>query len=306
MKLTLVLCDEAIFSFRKGNVWGEEIDALGIKDEAEKILNYERCQITSPNILRYLKDEGVDVSADVAIHFSHPSELIAGAINILYFQQFFEYAKHDLDAYRSIYDLILTPGEEVARKLDFVQYWPLAVSQLQMELAPRPNQERSGAVFIGNERMRSKEQYDAALEPFKNDLSIYGSGWDPARYPHLATCIKGVCEIEDTSKIYSSALAAISLHRLEYSELYGLATNRSFHAILNGCLVFSDVNESLRRLMGNGRGVIFCSEQDFRAAPEIYGKLWLDEQGAIEAGKKHILGNHRWSNRLLELEEMVN
>lgn len=306
MKLTLVLCDEAIFSFKKGNVWGEEIDAIGIKDEAEKILNYERCQITSPNILRYLKDEGVDVSTDVAIHFSHPSELIDGAINILYFQQFFEYAKHDLPSYKSIYDFILTPGEEIARQLDFVHYWPLAVSQLQMELGPSSNKERGGAVFIGNERMRLKEQYDAALEPFKNDLSVYGSGWDSAKYPYLAHSIKGVCEIADTSKIYSSALAAISLHRREYSDLFGLATNRSFHAILNGCLVFSDVNESLRRLMGNGRGVIFCNEQEFRAAPGLYGKLWLDEQEAIEGGRQHILGNHRWSNRLLELEELVS
>ncbi|MDJ1638179.1 glycosyltransferase family protein [Rhizobium rhizogenes] len=306
MKLTLVLCDEAIFSFKKGNVWGEEIDALGIKDEAENTLSYERCRITSPNILCYLKAEGVDVSTDVAIHFSHPSELIDGAINVLYFQQFFEYSKHDLSAYKSIYDFILTPGEEIARQLDFIHYWPLAVSQLQMEVAPSFNKNRSGAVFIGNERMRSKEQYDAALAPFGSDLSVYGSGWDPAKYPYLAQCIRGVCEIEDTSKIYSSALAAISLHRREYSDLYGLATNRSFHAILNGCLVFSDANESLRRLMGDGRGVIFCQEQDFRAVPGIYEKLWLEEQRAIEAGRKHILGNHRWSNRLLELEELVS
>jgi hypothetical protein len=253
-----------------------------------------------------MKNEGPDIVTDVAIHFCHPSELIDGAVNILYFQQFFEYEKHNLHEYKDIYDFILTPGEELAREFSFVHYWPLAVSQTQMELAETfPTGDRSGVVFIGNERMRTESQYKTALLPFVSELNVYGSGWDSKKYPFLQDCLKGVCGINDTPRIYAGALAAITIHRHEYNQRFGLATNRTFHAILNGCVVFSDINKSLMKLMGEGRGVVFLEDQAFRSAATNVRERWLEEQEAIKVGKQHILGAHRWSHRLLELEEIL-
>ncbi|GAA0383165.1 glycosyltransferase family protein [Paenibacillus motobuensis] len=307
MNIALALPDMAYNSYLHGMIWGEEIDALGLKAAFEKRPD-TFVEIVTPNILKYLEDSLNKVKFDIVIHFDYPTFKVKDAINVLFFQQY--YSDEIIDQAQpsfSSFDLVITNSKTTSERFNNVYYFPLAVDE--EKFTPGTPNERyiCDVVFIGNTRMRSLEQYDKYLLPAKdNNLHIYGTGWNDQMFSAYHPYYKGSATFDEMIEIYRSARIVISIHNEKYINKFGLVTNRIFHTISTGVVLISDIHPVMMEMFPEGCGVLYTEGN--KNTKDIISKLLKNpekQKEIINKGREVLYTQHTWSKRVEYLMSLL-
>ncbi|MBT2282952.1 glycosyltransferase [Paenibacillus polymyxa] len=303
MNVALVLHELAYNSFFHGEVWGENIDALGIQSAFKDMFPSNICQLYTSNILMHLKTEGLldQLKIDLAIHFYWPTVLIEGAKNVLFFQQFYDDGSifQEASKHFGMFDLVMTNAAKITDENPEILYFPLAVDVKEFEQAS-VNQVKSEAVFIGNTKMRSDDVYKRFLLPATAlDLHIYGKGWGDEKYRNYLPYYKGIIPINEMPAVYKSTKLILCIHNEDYINKYGLVTNRIFHALAAGKMLISDHHPKLMELFSEGEGVVYTRGYDhLRETMEYLLQNDHDREKIAMQGRIKLLKEHTWKHRI--------
>jgi len=302
MKVALIQYELYLNSYDRQHVAGEDIDAKGMKKAFLRRSDVECCDIMSINIIRDRQERGELEEYDLAIHFNHPSIIMPKAVNILFFQQYYEWDALNFDEIIKCYDYVMTPAKAVADEYNII-YFPLAVDTEVYSPQQYSDEFSADVVFVGNRRMRDIDTYDRYLLPAMNyKCIIYGNGWDIEGFEKYRKCWRGILGYSDAAKLYSSSKMSLCIHSRMYTERFHLVTTRSLHSIACNCFVLSDKIEALKEMLPEGYGIKYT---DGYSDSERLIKEYLQDVDkrsfAVEKGRKWILANHTWDLRIQQL-----
>jgi glycosyltransferase involved in cell wall biosynthesis len=306
VNVALVLFELARHSYLRGEVWGEEIDAQCMQKAFLRRPGVSTCDLLTINSYLALRGVGALAHYDLAIHFFEPSVIIPEAVNILYFQQFYDLERHDLDGLCRHYDRVFTPARAIATTFKQIDFLPLAVDgDLYRPLEGIQEDEyRSDVVFVGNAHIREDATYRELLSPFLGlRLAIYGARWDRPEYQEWAHRWRGVLALKDASKAYAGASVALSIHNRRYLKDLQFVTSRPFHTLACGRPTVSDTNSVLAELLPpetSGLRHATTAEEFTRSVLDLLHDRGLGEElGSI--GRRYVLQNHSWDVRIGQL-----
>lgn len=303
MRVALVVYELTINSFDHGIVYGEEMDAWGIQKAFQRRLDVESCDILTINLIRFLEQRGEMKEYDLAIHFAVPTVKIDNAVNILFFQQFYEWEKHDMTKHLENFDFTMTPAQRVTEWYKDVIYFPLAVDMDFYKPVEKDSRFANDIVFVGNRKMRDKETYERFLKPaFEYDLAIYGAEWNVAGFEGYQKYYKGMLPYDDAAKVYSSARISLCIHNKKYVDKFLLVTTRGFHSISCGGFVISDPISEMMNLLPDGKGVTYTDGyEDLKKKIEYYLQHEEERNDISKAGYEWIKKYHTWDVRVDKL-----
>lgn len=306
MNVALVLFELARNSYIRREVWGEEIDAEGMRKAFLQRSEVETCDILTVNTYIALRDAGVLPNYDLAIHFFEPSIAIPGAINVLYFQQFYDLARHDFVQLCKTFDHVFTPSQKIAASHPQIDYLPLAVdSDLFYPLESNQAVEFSSDIlFIGNAFVRETDIYEELLSPLlTNRLAIFGARWDQPEYQKWRKSWRGVLPVEHARNAYAGTKVALNIHNQSYLRNLGFVTARPYHCLACGKATVSDTNSALVELLPAeecGLQHAVTSEDFVKYVTELLQEPEMrDELGA--KGRDFVIRNHNWGIRIDQL-----
>lgn len=310
MNVALVLYELARNSFIRNEVWGEEIDAIGMQKAFLRRGEVTACDILTVNTYIALRDAGVLPNYDIAIHFFEPSIAIPGAVNILYFQQFYDLASHDLPQLCKTFDRVFTPSQKIAAHYSQIDYLPLAVdSELYYPLdGVQPIEFSSDILFIGNAHIREIIIYEELLSPLlTNKLAIYGSRWNHPDYQKWGVYCRGILPVEHARNAYSGTKVALSIHNQSYLRELGFVTARPFHSLACGKATVTDTNRALVELLPAEESGLqhAVTSKDFvkYVTTLLHEAEMREELGAM--GRDFVIRNHNWGLRMDQLLAML-
>ncbi|HEX8672648.1 MAG TPA: glycosyltransferase [Longimicrobium sp.] len=305
MNVALVLYELARNSHRRQLVWGEEIDALSMQRAFLRRADVSVCEIITMNSYLALCEAGVTREYDLAIHFYEPSLEIPGALNVLYFQQFYDLDRHDIGGLCEIFDRVFTPARSIAESHSVIGYLPLAVdADLYRPVLKPAGEYHCDAVFIGNAPIRDSTTYRELLSPLlRFDVAIYGARWDKPEYHEWTGVWKGVLPIESARDAYAGASVALSIHNQRYRNELSFVTARPFHSLACGRATVSDTNSALTELLPpelSGLRHAADATQFERAVTELLHDEPLRVDLGIQ-GREFVLQYHTWDVRIEQL-----
>jgi hypothetical protein len=306
MNVALVLFELARNSFIRREVWGEEIDAEGMRKAFLQRSEVTTCDILTVNTYIALRDARVLPNYDLAIHFFEPSIAIPGAINVLYFQQFYDLARHDLVQLCKTFDHVFTPSQKIAASHPQIDYLPLAVdSDLFYPLESNQAIEFSSDIlFIGNAFVRETHIYEELLSPLlTNRLAIFGARWDQPEYQKWGKSWRGVLPVDHARNAYAGTKVALNIHNQSYLRNLGFVTARPYHCLACGKATVSDTNSALVELLPAeecGLQHAATSNDFVKYVTELLQEPEMrDELGA--KGRDFVIRNHSWGLRIDQL-----
>lgn len=305
MNVALVLYELARNSHRRQLVWGEEIDAMCMQRAFLRRTDVSTCEIITMNSYLALRDAGVACNYDLAIHFFEPSLEIPGAVNVLYFQQFYDLARHDISRLCEVFDRVLTPAKTIAESHRAVGYLPLAVDADLYRPVHSPEAEyHCDLVFIGNAHIRDSSTYRELLSPLlRFDLALYGARWDSPDYHEWTGVWKGILPVESARDAYAGASVALSIHNQRYLSELSFVTARPFHSLACGRATVSDTSSALAELLPPGASGLrhAANAMQFeRAVTELLDDEQLRAGLGIQ-GRDFVLQHHTWDIRVEQL-----
>ena len=305
MNVVLVLYELARHSHRRQEVWGEEIDAMCMQRAFLRRDDVSTCELLTMNSYLALCDAGVARDYDLAIHFFEPSVEVPGAVNVLYFQQFYDLARHDIDGLCELFDRVLTPAKAVSVRHGAVGYLPLAVDADLYQPVQSPEAKyRCDVAFIGNAHIRECSTYRELLTPLlRFDVAVYGARWDSPEYQEWAGVWKGVLPIDRARDAYAGASVALSIHNRCYLTELSFVTARPFHSLACGRATVSDTNPALAELLppqASGLRHAENAAQFERAVAELLDDDQLREELGAQ-GREFVLQHHTWDVRVEQL-----
>lgn len=305
MNVALVLHELARHSHRRQNVWGEEIDAICMQRAFLRHVEVAACEIITMNSYLALCDARVARDYDLAIHFFHPSMTIPGAVNVLYFQQLVDPARHDIRGLCEIFDRVFTPARAIAEDYRAVGYLPLAVdADLYRPVLSPEEKYRCDIVFIGNAYIRECSTYRELLSPLlRFDVDVYGARWDSPEYHEWSGAWKGVLPIDRARDAYAGASVALSIHNQRNLNELSFVTARPFHSLACGRATVSDTSSALAELLppeASGLRHAANATQFERAATELLNEEQLRAELGIR-GREFVIQHHSWDVRVKQL-----
>lgn len=177
--------------------------------------------------------------------------------------------------------------------------------------------------YIGTYLPEKKKIFETVVFPLRKkcDLKIYGQGWTFSErlinnldklgkyfnLPLIKSLQKPKLLLEDERKIYTSSIISINVHE-EYQKKFGGDCNeRTFKIPLAGGFEITDNVACIRKYLVDGKEIIIAKNK----------KEWFDKIGyyiknpekrlpIIEAGKKKILKEHTYHNRVKQIIEIYN
>lgn len=303
MRVALVVFEMTINSYDHGNVYGEEMDAWGIQKALLKRNDVEVCDILTINLIRFLEQRSELKKYDLTIHFAVPTIKMKNAVNVLFYQQFYEWEKHDMNEHLRDFDYVITPAKAVTEWYKDVIYFPLAVDMEYYKRSGCTDEYVHDVVFVGNRRMRELETYNKYLKSaFPFDLAIYGSDWNVKGFEEYQPYYRKVLPYDDASIVYSSTPISLCIHNKEYLEKFQLVTTRGFHAISCGGFVISDAISEMINLLPEGKGVIYSDGYiDSYEKIKYYLEHEEERKHISKEGYEWIQKYHTWDIRLDEL-----
>jgi hypothetical protein len=306
MNVALVLFELARNSYLRREVWGEEIDAEGMRKAFLQRRDVTTCDILTINTYVALRDAAVLPQYDLAIHFFEPSIVIPGAINVLYFQQFYDLAKHDLEQLCKTFDRVVTPSRNIAANHAQMSYLPLAVDgELYRPLGDDQTEEfRSEIVFIGNAHTREPGVYKEFLSPLLNHgLAIFGARWDLPEYRDWVERWRGVIPVECAQNAYAGTKVALSIHSRTFLQDLEFVTARTFQTLACGRATVANSCSALTELLSSDesglRHAVTSNEFVHHVTELLQDSAMREELGA--KGRDFVLRNHNWGLRIDQL-----
>jgi len=155
----------------------------------------------------------------------------------------------------------------------------------------------------------------------KYDLRLYGSGWNFAdralgwiqkgglylNIPYFKSIRREKLEIEDEADIYKSSLVSINIHG-EYQIKYGGSLNqRTFKIPLSGGFQITDFVFSILKYFEEGKEIVIARTlKEWFEKIDYYVKNPDERNKIIEAGRKRVLAEHTYHNRVKQIIDIYN
>jgi spore maturation protein CgeB len=155
----------------------------------------------------------------------------------------------------------------------------------------------------------------------KYDLQLYGQDWTlydqtagfvqkVGQYfniPIIRSLQKPKLQLEDERRIYNSSLFSINIHE-EYQKKFGGDCNeRTFKIPLCGGFEITDDVQCIRKYFKEGEEIVIAkNKEDWFSKIEYYTKNPDKRLSIIEAGRKKVLAEHTYHNRVEQIVGLYN
>lgn len=177
--------------------------------------------------------------------------------------------------------------------------------------------------YIGTYLHSKRKFFKDYVFPLKNkyDLKLYGQDWTLRdrllgwiqkfgqyyNIPYLSSVQKPKLQLEDEAKIYSSSKICINVHE-EYQRKFGGDCNeRTFKIPLCSGFEITDNVACIQKYFKVGKEIIIVKNRDeWFEKIEYYLKNPDKKLPIIEAGKKKVLAEHTYHNRVEQIFNIYN
>jgi len=177
---------------------------------------------------------------------------------------------------------------------------------------------KSDVSYIGTYLPAKRIFFSKQVFPLRKyyDLKLYGQDWSIKdrflgfiqkigqyfNIPYIRSIQKSKLNLDDERKIYSSAKICINIHE-DYQKKYGGDCNeRTFKIPLCGGFEITDDVSCIRKYFKEGKEIIIAKdEKDWFEKIDYYIKNPEKRLPIIEAGRKMVLAEHTYHNRVKQI-----
>ncbi len=164
--------------------------------------------------------------------------------------------------------------------------------------------------FIREQVFPLRQHYDLRL--YGQDWTLYDRGVGFAQkvgqyfnVPMLRSLQAPKLALEDERKIYASSLISINIHEDFQKRFGGDCNERTFQVPLCGGFEITDDVECIRKYFKDGEEIVLASnKEDWFQKIQYYIKNPEKRLPIIEAGKKKVLEEHTYHNRVKQIIEI--
>ncbi|MDD5731927.1 MAG: glycosyltransferase [Patescibacteria group bacterium] len=177
--------------------------------------------------------------------------------------------------------------------------------------------------FIGTYLPQKKDFFNSYLFPLKNryNTRIYGQDWSFGdrfiglvqkigqffNIPIVKSLRKPKLQLEDEGKIYKSSLVSVNIHEDYQRKFGGDCNERTFKIPLCGGFEIVDGVACIGKYFKEGEEIIIAKdEKDWFEKIDYYIKNPEKRLPIIEAGKKRVLAEHTYHNRVEQIMGIYN
>jgi len=203
--------------------------------------------------------------------------------------------------------------EEVVRK----KYHTVLLAADKTLIFPeKDNKFKADISYIGTNLPEKRYFFNEVIKPLKKkfNVKIYGQDWTLfdntlgyiqkfGQYFNLAyleNIRKPKLKLSDERKIYNTSIISINIHE-EYQKKYGDLNERTFKIPLAGGFEIIDDVSSLKKYFDVGKEIIVAYDKDdWHQKISYYVKNPKEREKIIKAGKKRILEEHTYHNRVAQ------
>jgi len=175
--------------------------------------------------------------------------------------------------------------------------------------------------FIGTYLPQKKRFFKEQVFPLREtcDLRLYGQDWSFGDHlcgwiqkggqyfniPILRSLRKPALSLKDEAKIYASSLVSINVHEEFQREYGGDCNERTFKIPLCGGFEITDDVACIRKYFKEGKEIVIAKDKkDWFEKIEYYIKNPEKRSPIIEAGRKRVLAEHTYHNRVEQILEI--
>lgn len=177
--------------------------------------------------------------------------------------------------------------------------------------------------YIGTYLPEKREFIKSQVFPLKNkyDLRLYGQDWTLSdrligftskvgkyfNLPIIQNLQKPKLEIDDERKIYTSSKISINIHEDYQKKLGGDCNERTFKIPLAGGFEITDDVKCIRQYFNEGEEIVIAKNKtDWFEKIDYYIKNPEKKNKIIDAGRKKVLNEHTYHNRVEKLIKIYN
>lgn len=177
--------------------------------------------------------------------------------------------------------------------------------------------------FIGTLLPEKRQYFKEYVFPLrkKHDLKLYGQDWTPYQrlrgwiqrggqyfnIPYLRNFNKPKLALEDEAKIYNSSLVSINVHEDYQKKFGGDCNERTFKIPLCEGFEITDNVSCIGKYFKDGEEIVIAKNKtDWFDKIEYYIKNPEKRIPIIEAGRKRVLAEHTYHNRVETIIKIYN
>lgn len=182
---------------------------------------------------------------------------------------------------------------------------------------------QSDISYIGTYLPAKRDFFKKCVFPLKKryNLKLYGQDWDffdqmlgwiqrGGQYfnlPYLRSIRKPRLKLEDEGKIYNSSLISINIHEDYQREFGGDCNERTFKIPFCGGFEITDDVACIRKYFKEGEEIIIAkNEKEWFEKIDYYIKHPEKRLPIIEAGRKRVMAEHTYHNRVEKIISIYN
>lgn len=176
---------------------------------------------------------------------------------------------------------------------------------------------KSDIAYIGTYLPAKRQFFQEYVFPLekKYNLRLYGQDWTQKdrmlgwiqrigqyfNIPYLRSIQKPKLQLEDEARVYSSATVCINVHETYQKEFGGDCNERTFKIPLCGGFEITDDVACIHRYFRDDEMVIAKDKIDWFQKIEYYIRNPEKRLPIIEAGRKRVLADHTYHNRVQQI-----
>lgn len=172
--------------------------------------------------------------------------------------------------------------------------------------------------FIGTNLPEKRKYLEENIFPLKENynLKLYGQDWTTVdkmfgwiqrggqyfNVPYLRSIQKPRLSLEDEGNIYASSIISINVHEDYQRKFGGDCNERTFKIPIAGGFEITDNVACIRKYFKEGEEMVIAkNKKDWYDKSVFYMKNPEARSSIIEAGRKRVLKDHTYHNRVTEL-----
>jgi len=200
---------------------------------------------------------------------------------------------------------VLLAADKTIHYFDYDKKYKADISFVGTNLPDKAN-------FLRQQVFPLKKKYDLRLygQDWSNSDKLLGFAQRVGQYfniPYIKSLQKPKLNLEDERKIYSSSTISLNIHENYQRKFGGDCNERTFKIPLCGGFEITDDVACIRKYFVGGKEIIIAkNKNDWFDKIDYYIKNPKMRLSIIEAGKKRVLKDHTYHNRVNQLIEIYN
>lgn len=177
--------------------------------------------------------------------------------------------------------------------------------------------------YIGTYLPEKREFFKKVIFPLQKKYAtkLYGQDWTLGdrvlgfaqkvgqyyNIPQVRSLQRPKLRLDDERKIYSSSTISINVHERYQREFGGDCNERTFKIPLSGGFEITDNVACIRKYFKEGEEIVIAeNDDDYAAKLEYYLRNPEKRNAIIEAGRRRVLEEHTYYNRVEKMVKMMD